>query len=140
VSFTITRIYRAPREAVWRAWTEPEQIAAWWGKRGWRTPVESVTLDVRPGGRFALDSVNEADGREMRHDAVFREVVAPERLVFTRGDEIATVTFADLGDGRTEMTFHTTAEVGDTAAGGLRSAFDRLAELIAHPHEQGATP
>ncbi len=41
--------------AVWRAWTEPEQLAAWWGKRGWRTPLESVTLDVRPGGVVPAD-------------------------------------------------------------------------------------
>ena len=139
MSLTITRIYAAPREAVWRAWTEPEQIAAWWGKRGWRTPVASVTLDLRPGGAFRLASINEADGRELRHDSVYREIVPPERLVFARGDEVATLTLTDLGDGRTEMTFHTTAAVGETAAGGMSSAFDRLGELVTHPHEQGAT-
>ena len=139
MSLTITRIYDASREAVWRAWTEPAQIAAWWGKRGWRTPVSSVTLDLRPGGAFRLASINEADGREMRHDAVYREIVPPERLVFARGEEVATVTLTDLGDGRTEMTFHTTAVVGETAAGGMSSAFDRLGEQVAHPHEQGAT-
>jgi uncharacterized protein YndB with AHSA1/START domain len=138
VSVTITRVYHAPREAVWRAWTEPAQIAAWWGKRGWRTPPESVTLELRPGGAFRLASINEADGREMRHDAVFREVVAPERLVFSDGASVATLTLADLGNGRTEMTFHTTAPVGETAVGGMNSAFDRLGEQVGHSHEQGA--
>ena len=139
MSLTITRIYAAPREAVWRAWTEPAGIAAWWGKRGWSTPVESVTLDVRPGGAFRLLSIRATDGATMHQDAVYREVVAPERLVFESGGAIATVTLTDLGDGRTEMRFHTTAPVGETAAGGMNSAFDRLGELVDHPHQQGAT-
>jgi uncharacterized protein YndB with AHSA1/START domain len=132
---TIRRVFDAPRERVWAAWTEPDRIAAWWGKRGWRTPPESVVLDVRPGGVFRLNSVNEADGREMPLDTTYREVVKPERLAF--GD--ATVTFTDLGDGRTEMVFHTTVEMtADTlrsARGGLASAFDRLSEHLESHHE-----
>ena len=142
---TITRVYDAPREAVWRAWTEPAQIAAWWGKRGWRTPPESVTLDVRPGGAFRLTSISDADGSEMRHDGVYREVVELERLVFAElrpGGAVGTVTFRDLGDGRTEMTFHTTMRTSlrilGAARGGLQSAFDRLAELLDHSHDPGA--
>jgi uncharacterized protein YndB with AHSA1/START domain len=130
----ITRTYEAPREAVWKAWTEPERIARWWGKRGWSTPASSVTLDVRPGGAFRLNSISDADGSEMPLEAVYVEVVEPERLAFARGDELATVTFADLGDGRTEMTFRTTMEateaLRDRAIGGLASAFDRLAEQL----------
>jgi uncharacterized protein YndB with AHSA1/START domain len=124
----ITRIFDAPREEVWRAWTEPERIAQWWGKRGWSTPVTSVELDVRPGGVFRLNSINDADGREMPMDAVFTEVVEPERLVFGT----SSVTFIDLGDGRTEMRFEATvaADVADAAAGGLASAFDRMEELL----------
>jgi uncharacterized protein YndB with AHSA1/START domain len=128
---TITRIFDAPREVVWKAWTEPEQIARWWGKRGWNTPPSSVAMDVRPGGVFRLNSVNEEDGREMPLETVYREVIEPERLVFGE----ATVTLTDLGDGRTEMVFHTTvqmtAETRDAAEGGLASAFDRLAEQLA---------
>jgi len=127
---TITRVYDAPRELLWRAWTEPERLATWWGKRGWSTPVSTVTMDVRPGGIFRLTSVSDEDGREMQLEAVYREVVEPERLSFGR----ATVTFTDLGDGRTEMVFHTTvemtAETREAAEGGLRSAFDRLAEHL----------
>jgi uncharacterized protein YndB with AHSA1/START domain len=130
----ITRVYRAPREQVWKAWTEPERIARWWGKRGWSTPPSSVTLELRPGGAFRLNSISDADGREMPLDAVYVEVAEPERLVFRRGDERATVTFADLGDGRTEMTFRTTMEateaLRDRAVAGMASAFDRLAEQL----------
>jgi uncharacterized protein YndB with AHSA1/START domain len=129
----ITRVFDAPREQVWRAWTEPARLAAWWGKRGWSTPVSSVELDVRPGGVFRLNSINDEDGREMPMDAVYREVVEPERLVFARGDgATSSVTFTDLGDGRTEMRFEATvsADVSDAAAGGLASAFDRLEESV----------
>jgi uncharacterized protein YndB with AHSA1/START domain len=130
----ITRVYDAPREQVWKAWTEPERIARWWGKRGWSTPPSSVTLDVRPGGVFRLNSISDADGREMPLEAVYREVVEPERLVFARSGELATVTFADLGDGRTEMTFRTTMDateaLRDRAVAGMASAFDRLAKQL----------
>jgi uncharacterized protein YndB with AHSA1/START domain len=127
---TITRVFDAPRERVWKAWTEPAEIARWWGKRGWSTPPDSVTLDVRPGGVFRLNSINDEDGREMPLDTVFVEVVAPERLVFGQ----ATVTLTDLGDGRTQMVFHTpvhmTEETLRTAIGGLGSAFDRLTDHL----------
>ena len=130
----ITRILHAPREQVWKAWTEPERLARWWGKRGWNAVLSTITLDVRPGGRFALTSVSDADGSEMSHDAIYREVVEPERLVWGDDRSLATVTFADLGDGRTEMSFHTTVDytpaTRDRAEGGLASAFDRLAESL----------
>jgi uncharacterized protein YndB with AHSA1/START domain len=134
----VTRVFDAPRERVWRAWTEPAELARWWGKRGWTTPPESVTMDVRPGGEFSLLSVSDEDGREMRLDTTYHEIVEPERLRFGE----ATVTLIDLGDGRTEMVYRTTTEMTDEirrrAAGGLASAFDRLAEQLS-PHERGAT-
>jgi uncharacterized protein YndB with AHSA1/START domain len=127
---TITRVFDAPRERVWKAWTQPAEIARWWGKRGWSTPPESVTLDVRPGGVFRLNSINDDDGREMPLDTTYREVVEPERLAFGE----ATVTLTDLGDGRTEMVFHTTVHMTEetlrTAIGGLGSAFDRLTDHL----------
>jgi uncharacterized protein YndB with AHSA1/START domain len=109
---------------VWRAWTRPAELARWWGKRGWQARLDTIVLDVRPGGTFRVTTVN-ADGQEMTNEATFTEVVEPERLAF--GD--AVVTFADLGDGRTEMTFHTTVP-SERAAGGVRSAFDRLQEHL----------
>jgi uncharacterized protein YndB with AHSA1/START domain len=127
---TITRVFDAPRERVWRAWTEPDEIACWWGKRGWSTPPESVAIDLRPGGVFRLNSINDEDGREMPLETMFHEVVEPERLAFGE----ATVTLTDLGDGRTEMVFHTTVHMTEatlrTATGGLASAFDRLTDHL----------
>jgi uncharacterized protein YndB with AHSA1/START domain len=138
---TITRVYDAPRELVWKAWTEPEQLARWWGANGWSTRLSTVVMDVRPGGTFRLTSVRDADGSEMDTEAVYREVVEPERLAFAelpRDDchegAVGAVTFTELGDGRTEMVFRTTMwtteELRRTSRTGLESAFDRLAEHL----------
>jgi uncharacterized protein YndB with AHSA1/START domain len=139
---TITRVIHAPRELVWRAWTDPEHLARWWGARGWTTAPSDVTIEVRPGGVFRVGSVSDADGAEMTTEGVFREVVEPERLVLEEPSEDSwhegartVVTFADLGDGRTEMamrsTVYTTDEMARTAEAGLRSAIDRLVEVFA---------
>jgi uncharacterized protein YndB with AHSA1/START domain len=138
---TITRTYDAPRQLVWDAWTDPEQLARWWGKRGWRTPVSSITLDLRPGGVLRLLSISDEDGSRMPMEGVFREVVEPERLVFEEpaeeawhGGAVSIVTLTDLGDGRTELvlraTVHTTDELRRMAEGGMNSALDRLAEHL----------
>jgi uncharacterized protein YndB with AHSA1/START domain len=128
---TITRVYHAPRELVWKAWTEPDQLARWWGRRGWNAVPSTILMDVRPGGAFHVNTVSEADGAELATEGTYREVVAPERLVLGNAEgALTTVTFTDLGDGRTEMKFHTTAPTGERAEGGLASAFDRLAEHL----------
>jgi uncharacterized protein YndB with AHSA1/START domain len=128
---TIARIYDAPRERVWRAWTEPERLARWWGRRGWNTPLDSIVMDVRPGGTFRLTSVSET-GETMEQSFFYIEVSAPERLVLGGEHGMATVTFADLGDGRTEMTLQTSIALAhfEAAVAGLGSAFDRLAEVL----------
>ena len=139
---TITRAFDAPRWLVWKEWTEPERLARWWGPRGWSTSVEGIEMDVRPGGALRVISVCDEDGAEMATEGVYREVVEPERLVFEEAAEgawhegaVTTVTFADLGDGKTQMVFRatilTTAEGLDTAAAGLAGAFDRLATRLA---------
>ena len=137
----ITRVYAAPREAVWAAWTEPAQLARWWGRRGWRTPVESLTMDVRPGGAFRLRSIAE-EGAEMAQAFVYREVAAPERLVFAdAAGATATLLLRELGDGRTRMDFRTTMRAApallERARGGMESAFDRLGEHLTSPTPQG---
>jgi uncharacterized protein YndB with AHSA1/START domain len=139
---TITRVFDAPRELVWKAWTEPEQLAQWWGARGWTNPVERVTMDVRPGGAFSVTSVSDEDGSEMTVRGVYGEVVEPERLVLEEPAEgswhegaVSVATFTDLGDGRTEMTvrttIHTTDEMRQMAEEGMATSFDRLAAHLA---------
>ena len=121
----ITRYFDVPRERVWNAWTRPEELVRWWGKRGWTAQPDTIVMDVRPGGTFRVETVHE-DGRTMVSDGVYREVVAPERLSFGE----STVTFTDLGDGRTRMDFRTTTPMNETAIGGFNSALDRLEEEL----------
>jgi uncharacterized protein YndB with AHSA1/START domain len=138
---TMTRVFDAPRRLVWDAWTQPRQLAAWWGAKGWTTPPENISVDVRPGGVMRLTSISDHDGSEMTTYGVLREVVEPERLVlfepaedsWHEGSE-SVITFVDLGDGRTEMVFrsivHTTDEMRAQAEAGIASALDRLAEAL----------
>jgi uncharacterized protein YndB with AHSA1/START domain len=138
---TITRVLEAPRELVWSAWTEPEQLASWWGAAGWSNPLEKITMDLRPGGTFSVTSVSDADGTEMTVQGVYREIVEPERLVFEEPAEgswhegaTSMLTLEDLGDGRTEMvvttTIHTTEDMREVAETGMKTSFDRLVEHV----------
>jgi uncharacterized protein YndB with AHSA1/START domain len=125
---------------VWDAWTQPDQLAAWWGPRDWSTSPEDVTLDLRPGGAMRVTSVSD-EGAEMTTAGTLTEVVRPERLAFEEPPEDAwhegassVVTFTDLGDGRTEMvlrsTIRTTDEMIVHAEAGMREGVERLAELL----------
>jgi uncharacterized protein YndB with AHSA1/START domain len=131
--FTITRVYDAPRELVWRAWTDPDHVARWFGPRGITTPRSTITMDVRPGGTFELTMVSDDDGTEYPSGGTFLEVVEPERLIWQDRDVqmTVTVTFADLGD-QTEMTCHVVGETGGAEAyDGWSTMFDKLAESLA---------
>jgi uncharacterized protein YndB with AHSA1/START domain len=137
---TITRTYDAPRELLWKAWTDPQELAQWWGPPGWTTAPGSVTMDVRPGGDFRLTSISD-EGEEMPVVGTYREVVEPERIVLEEPAEeawhegsVSVVTFTDLGDGRTELalqaTIHTTDEMRRRAEGGMRATLDRLGDHL----------
>jgi uncharacterized protein YndB with AHSA1/START domain len=139
----MTRVFEAPRERVWREWTEPERFADWFGGPESDVPLATVSLDVRPGGFWRLTMYAEPGRREIRWKGEYREVVAPERLVFTITDEpgadapheVCTVVLRDLGDGRTEMHFEQgsglSPEVYEAAGKGWSGFFDRIAERLA---------
>jgi uncharacterized protein YndB with AHSA1/START domain len=131
--FTIVRVYDAPRALVWRAWTEPEHFAAWFGPRGYNVPVATVRMDLRPGGSCEFTMVSEADGSEYRNSGVILEVVEAERLVFADDavDLRVTVTLADEGEG-TRMTIHVVGQTGGAPAyEGWSSSCDKLAASLA---------
>lgn len=108
LEMSAVRIFDAPRGLVWKVWTEPKHIAAWWGPNGFGTTTD--VMDVRPGGvwRFVMHG---PDGRDYKNKIVYLEVVRPERLVYKHaGDEETepvsfhvTVTFAEKG-GKTELS------------------------------------
>jgi uncharacterized protein YndB with AHSA1/START domain len=77
--FVISRAFDARRDVVWKAWTEPERLKRWWGPKGFT--VVSCTVDLRPGGVFHY-GLRAPDGSDMWGRFVYREIVAPERLVF----------------------------------------------------------
>ena len=117
--FEISRVYDAPRARVWQAWTEPSRLKHWWGPRGFT--VHTCKVDLRPGGTF-LYGMKAPDGGDVWGKFVYREIKAPERLVFvvsfsdpqggvTRHPSspdwpeyiLSTVTFSELS-GKTKVT------------------------------------
>jgi uncharacterized protein YndB with AHSA1/START domain len=102
-----TRVYDAPRELVWKMWTDPEHVGQWWGPTGFSNTI--YAMDVRPGGvwRFCMHG---PDGVDYQNKITYVEVVPPERLVYRHGGDKdcepvnfeVTVTFADEG-GKTRL-------------------------------------
>jgi uncharacterized protein YndB with AHSA1/START domain len=120
----LSRVFDAPRELVYRAWTDSRHVAEWWGPKGFTTTVHE--MDVRPGGvwRFVMHAPNGAD---YDNKIVFHEVVPPERLAFTHGsgaevDEYAfdvTITFVEESASTTRLTLrqvYPSSEVRDYVA------------------------
>jgi uncharacterized protein YndB with AHSA1/START domain len=143
VGITIARVFDAPRERVWREWTEPEAFADWFGAAGGDVPLPTVSMDVRPGGSLRLTMFAGPERHEINWTGVYREVVEPERLVFTLSDqpddeqyELIVVVLTDLGDGRTEMLLEQhglmSPEEYERAGSGWSTFFDRVDERLAH--------
>jgi uncharacterized protein YndB with AHSA1/START domain len=138
----IERVFEAPRDRVFAAFTDPELIPQWWGPHGTTTVVDR--LELRPGGSWRF-VVRNSDGSETGFRGTFREITPPERIVWTFEWEgmpghvsVDTATFEDLGN-RTKVTtvslFHTTEERDGMLAsgmeGGLNESYARLDELLA---------
>ncbi len=150
----ITRVFDAPRDLVFKAWTEPERLMRWWGPKGFTTPF--CKIDLRPGGviHFCMRS---PDGHNIWCKGVYREIVEPERIVCTSffsdeegnlvqpthyglsadwpAETLFTVTF-DEHEGKTELTLRQTGvpmiPERDGAVQGWNESFDRLAEYVAN--------
>jgi uncharacterized protein YndB with AHSA1/START domain len=137
----ITHLFKAPRALVFKAWITPEHLAHWSGPHGFTTPHHS--MDLRPGGAYRA-CLRAPDGSEHWVQGVYREIVEPERLVFTHAWEdaagkpghqsLVTVTFADRA-GQTMMTFHQaefdSVESRDGHRGGWSGSFERLDAYLA---------
>lgn len=147
----IRRTLNAPREAVFRAWTDPDQVVRWWGPNGFVTLTSE--MDVRPGGvwRFVMQG---PDGIDYPNRIVYREVAPPERLTYSQSDDApagaiedafeSTVNFEDRR-GATELTlrmlFPTTAarETAVRQYGAIEGGRETLARLAEHLSGRGGS-
>jgi uncharacterized protein YndB with AHSA1/START domain len=141
---TIVRIFDAPRDLVWKAWTEPQHLAQWFGPKGFTNPVCEV--DLRTGGIMRI-TMQSPDGTLYPMIAVYDEVIEPERLVWTTSVEhdgnvafdIRQVTTFVERDGKTELTtqafvLRSTPEAADALGGmetGWSMSLDKLEALAA---------
>jgi uncharacterized protein YndB with AHSA1/START domain len=149
---TITRIFDAPRELVWKEWTEPERVMRWWGPKEFTSPA--CKIDLRVGGvyHFCMQS---PDGQRFWSTGVYREIVPMEQIVYTDSfaDEegnvvpasyygmpgdwpaelLVTVTFEEDGD-QTKMTLRqvgiSEGQMSDMTEAGWNESFDKLAKSL----------
>jgi uncharacterized protein YndB with AHSA1/START domain len=136
--FTYRRVHDAPRELVFDCLTNPEHLTHFWGPAGTTTPVENITVELRPGGRFETVMVNDRDGTTYAMRAAYVEVHRPDRLVWTEpgveGGITTTITFTELDDGRTEVVTHQTnvppAMQAPEARAGFQTSLDRFDAYI----------
>jgi uncharacterized protein YndB with AHSA1/START domain len=136
---TFRRVHHASPERLFDCMTTPEHLAHFWGPAGTTTPVENISVDLRPGGVFETTMVNDADGNAYEMKAVYAEVSRPDRLVWieagVEGGMRTEVTFTDLGDGRTEVVTHQTnvpaAYLRAEAQAGFATSLDRFDAYIA---------
>jgi uncharacterized protein YndB with AHSA1/START domain len=131
---TFVRSFDAPRQLVFECMTTPKHLTHFWGPIGVTTPIENITVDLRPGGVFDTIMVNDEDGAEYPMHAVFIEIDPPNKLVWSEpnveGGMTTSATFRDLDGGRSEVTIHQTnvPEMYRTpeAQAGMQSSFDRF--------------
>jgi uncharacterized protein YndB with AHSA1/START domain len=147
----IERVLDAPREQVWKAWTDPEEVKKWWGPKNFTAPT--IKTDLREGGTY-LWSMRSPDGQDFWSTGTYREIVPMERIVVTdsfadeNGNVVpashygmpddfpleteVTVTFEEL-DGKTKLTLRHTGmagEAGEQAEAGWNESLDKLAESL----------
>jgi uncharacterized protein YndB with AHSA1/START domain len=138
--YTITRVFEAPRELVWKTLTEPDHWVQWFGEPG--TTWEGLTMDVRPGGDWTGTMVGPERAYEIPWHGKYIEVEEPSRLVIAISDqdsssseyESMTITLADRG-GATELVLrqsggHLTDEEYGQAKEGTASFLENLAVLL----------
>lgn len=137
----LTRIFDAPRSLVWKAWTDPKHVAQWWGPQGFTNPV--CELDVRPGGAIRID-MRAPDGTVYPMTGIYREIVKPDRLVFTSYaldaagkpmfEVLNTVMFAEQ-DGKTTLTVQARvinkAAVAERYLAGMEQGWTQSLERLA---------
>lgn len=136
---TITRIYEAPRELVWECMTTPEHLTHFWGPPGISTPLESIIIELWPGGRFHTTMVLDATGDQFPNHGVYVEIDPPAKLSFREEGAaegmMSSMTFTDLGNDRTEVVVHQTNVPPmyrtPEAMAGMDASLDRFVAFLA---------
>jgi uncharacterized protein YndB with AHSA1/START domain len=148
----IKRIFDAPRELVWKAWTDPDHFKRWWGPKYFTAPF--CKMDFQVGGTY-LNCMRSPEGQDYWSTGIYKEIIPMERIVFTDSfadaegnvvpatyygmspdfplEMLVTVTFEDF-DGKTKLTLkHVGMPLGETseqAGAGWNESFDKLAESL----------
>lgn len=139
----ITRVFNAPREVVFRAWTDPAQLAQWYGPEGFTVPF--LEMDLRPGGAWRK-CMRSPEGKEYWRHGIYLEVSPPRRIAFTylsddpnsdpEHETIVTVTFAEHGNGTLltlrQANFESVA-ARDAHNFGWNSSMTRFSAFIQRP-------
>ena len=149
----IERVFDAPLERLWQAWSDPQQFMRWWGVRAFTTPVAEI--DFRLGGKY-LYCMRAPDGQDIWGTGVYREIVDRQRIVFSdsfadaQGNPVPgdyygmgndfpddleiSVTLEDIGNGRTRQTLEhigmPAGELAEMTTASWNESFDKLAELL----------
>ena len=150
----MTRVFDAPRELVWKAWTDPEYVMQWWGPKGFTSP--RCEMDFRVGGKF-LCCMKAPDGQEFWNGGEYHEIVPHEKIVSSmyfsdsKGNKVEpehygieheaiedahdVTLFEDLGNGQTKLTFigNETMESARNSGQeeGWKQILDKVADVIA---------
>lgn len=145
---SISRTFDAPRSLVFKVWTQPEHFARWLGPKDFTTTF--CQMDARLGGTYRA-CIQSPEGKNHWMQGVYREIVEPERLVFTfawededgkpKHDTLVTVTFAEH-EGKTTLTFHQaifkSVEARDSHLEGWTQCLERLAGYLSETSKHGA--
>ena len=149
----VTRVFDAPRELVWKAWTDPKYVMQWWGPKGFTAPV--CKIDFRVGGKF-LFCMRTPDGYEGWNGGEYHEIVLHEKIVFSmyfsdsKGNRVEPaqygieheainglhdmILFEDLGNGRTKLTFMGNETMQNAIESGqlegMKQILDKVAAVV----------
>jgi uncharacterized protein YndB with AHSA1/START domain len=150
----VTRVFDAPRELVWKAWTDPKYVMQWWGPKGFTSPF--CKMDFHVGGKF-LCCMRTPDGQDYWNGGEYHEIVLHEKIVFSlyfadsNGNKVEpahygieheaiddahdVVTFEDFGNGRTKLTYIGNESMEDAKNSGQvegwKQTLDKFAEVVA---------
>ena len=146
---TITRVFDAPRELVWKAWTDPKYVMQWWGPKGFSCPT--CEIDFRVGGKFLI-SMKSPDGQEFYNGGEYHEIVEHEKIVSSmyfadaNGNKVEAAElgiehnaiedaydvtlFEDLSNGKTRLTFIGNETAEEATASGQAEGWNQILEKI----------